>query len=236
MRARRPGSAVGGRSRPGKESVAKRSLACLTAMRQLGVLGGLLPVAREPAEVRGDGRVRVAGENTILRDGELRSFAPGARVVVIPRHVEKLAPGGVGGPLDVGCVEVERVMIATGPDRVTGHAGVGDRPVSRGGAGDRLCCVREESRTDQRTPTEHIRLRTARRARRPWGPPAAQAARSPSLQRDLCHVGDPVRVATIGAARVLRERSNHAARAPAGVCVVAGALAGRRSASLPKRS
>ena len=46
--------------------------------------------------------------------------------------------------------------------------------------------------------------------------------RSPSLQRDLCYIGDPACVATIGAARVLRERSNRAARAPAGVCVVAG--------------
>ena len=68
LRARHPGSAVGGRSRPGKESVAKRSLACLTAMQQLGVLGGLLQVAREAADVPGDGRVRVAGENTMLRD------------------------------------------------------------------------------------------------------------------------------------------------------------------------
>jgi len=146
LRARHPGSGVGGRSRPGKESVAKRSLACLRAMQQLGVLGGLLPVAREAAEVPGDGRVRVPGENTILRDGELRSFAAGARVVVVRQHVEKLAPGGVGGPLDVGCVDVERVMIGTGSDRAAGHAGVGDRPVSRGGAGDRLCCVREESK------------------------------------------------------------------------------------------
>ena len=93
---------------------------------------------------------------------ELRSFAPGARVVVVPQHVEKLAPGGVGGPLDVGCVDVERVMIGTGSDRAAGRAGVGDRPVSRGGAGYRLCCVPEASRTGQRTPTKHIRLRTAR--------------------------------------------------------------------------
>ena len=129
------GLAVGGRSRPGKESVAKRSLACLTAMQQLGVLGGLLPVAQETANGPGHDRVRVPGENTILRDEQLRSFAPGARVVVIPQHVEKLAPGGLGGPLDVGCVDVDRVMIGTGPDRAVGHAGVGDRPVSRRGVG-----------------------------------------------------------------------------------------------------
>ncbi len=74
---------------PGKESVARRSLACLTAMQQLGVLGGFPEVARETADVPDHGRVRVAGENTMLRDAELRSFAPGARVMVIPQHVEK---------------------------------------------------------------------------------------------------------------------------------------------------
>ena len=131
-------------------------------MQQFGVLGGLLPVAREAADVPGDGRVRVAGENPILRDGELRSFALGARVVVVRQDVEKLAPGGVGGPLDVGCVDVERVMIGTGPDRTAGRAGVGDRPVAHGGAGGRLCCIREESRIRRRTPTKHIRRRTAR--------------------------------------------------------------------------
>ena len=86
----------------------------------------------------------------------------GLRSLVIPHHVEKLAPGGVGGPLDVGCVDVERVMIGTGSARVAGHVRVGDRPVSRRGAGDRVCCVPEVSRTGRRTPTKHIRLRTAR--------------------------------------------------------------------------
>ena len=147
---------------PGKESVAKRSLACLAAMLQLGVRGGFPQVAREAAEVPGGGRVRVAGENTMLRDAQLRSFAAGARVLVIRQDVEKLGPGGSGGPLGPGSVDVERVMIGTGSDRVAGHVGVGDRPVSRRGAGDRVCCVPEMSRTGRRTPTKHIRLRTAR--------------------------------------------------------------------------
>ncbi len=62
-------------------------------MQELGVLGGFPQVARETADVPGDGRVRVAGENTILRDAGLRSFAPGARVVAIRQDVRKLAPG-----------------------------------------------------------------------------------------------------------------------------------------------
>ncbi len=147
---------------PGKESVANRSLACLAAMLQLGVLGGFPQVAREAADVPGGGRVRVAGENTMLRDGELRSFAPGARVLVIGQDVEKLAPGGLGGPLGPGSVDVGRVVIGTGSARVARRAGVGDRPVSRREAGDRVCCVPEVSRTGRRTPTKHIRLRTAR--------------------------------------------------------------------------
>lgn len=130
----------------GKESVAKRSLACLAAMLQLGVLGGFPQVAREAADVSGGGRVRVAGENTMLRDAQLRSFAPGARVLVIRQHVRKLAPAGSGGPLGPGSVDVGRVVIGTGSPRVAGHLGVGDRPVSRRGAGDRVCCVPEVSR------------------------------------------------------------------------------------------
>ncbi len=98
----------------------------------------------------------------MLGDGELRSFAPGARVLVIRQHVEKLAPGGSGGPLAAGFVDVQRVMIQTGPDRVAGHARVGDRPVSRGGAGHRVCCVPEVFTTGRRTLTKHIRLGTAR--------------------------------------------------------------------------
>ena len=105
---------------PGKESVAKRSLACLAAMLQLGVLGGFPQVAREAADVPGGGRVRVAGENTMLRDGELRSFAPGARVLVIGQDVEKLAPGGLGGPLGPGSVDVGRVVIGTGSAALLG--------------------------------------------------------------------------------------------------------------------
>ena len=135
---------------PGKESVAKRSLACLAAMLQLGVRGGFPQVAREAADVPGGGRVRVAGENTMLRGGELRSFAPWARVLVIRQDVEKLAPGGSGGPLGPGCVDVGRVVIGTGSARVAGHVGVGDRPVSRRGAGDRVCCSPEVSRTVER--------------------------------------------------------------------------------------
>ena len=148
---------------PGKESVAKRSLACLAAMLQLGVRGGFPQVAREAADVPGGGRVRVAGENTMLRDAQLRSFAPGARVLVIRQDVEKLAPGGSGGPLDAGCVDVERVVIGTGSARVAGHVGVGDRPVSRRGAGNRVCWSPEVSRTGRRTLTRPIPgLRAAR--------------------------------------------------------------------------
>ena len=132
---------------PGKESEAKRSLACLAAMLQLGVLGGFPPVAREAADVRGGARARVAGENTMLRDAQLRSFAPGARVPVIRQDVEQLAPGGSAGPLGPGFVDVGRVVIGMGSARVAGHVGVGDRPVFRRGAGDRLYCVREVSMT-----------------------------------------------------------------------------------------
>ena len=152
---------------PGKDSVAKRSLACLAAMLQLGVLGGFPPVAREAADVPGGARVRVAGENTMLRDAQLRSFGPGARVLFIRQDVRKLASAGSGGPLGTGSVDVGRVMIGTGPDPAVGHVGVGDRPVSRRGAGDRVCCVPEVSRTGQRTLTKHMRRRTARQGRRP---------------------------------------------------------------------
>ncbi len=131
-------------------------------MQQLGVLGGFPQVARETADVAGDRRVRAAGENTILRDAELRSFSPGPRVVVIPQHVEELAPGAVEGPLDPGTVDLERVVIATGSDLVAGHAGVCDRPVARGGAGYRLCWVPEVFRTRRRTQTTLI-PRTMRR-------------------------------------------------------------------------
>ena len=83
-------------------------------MQQLGVRGGFPQVAREAADVPGGARVRVAGENTMLRDAQLRSFAPGARVLVIRQDVEKLAPGAFGGPLGPGSVDVGRVVIGTG--------------------------------------------------------------------------------------------------------------------------
>ena len=57
---------------------------------------------------------------------------------------------------------VGRVVIGTGSDRVVGHAGVGDRPVSRGGAGYRVCCVPEASRTRRRTLTRPIPWTTRR--------------------------------------------------------------------------
>jgi hypothetical protein len=111
------------------------------AMGQLLVLGGFPQVARETADVQDDGRVRVGGENTILGDVELWSFAPGTRVVVIGQDVEKLAPGGSGGPLGPGFVDVERVVIGTGSARLAGRVGVGDRPGFRpwGGRSGVLC-------------------------------------------------------------------------------------------------
>ena len=170
---------------PGKESVAKRSLACLAAMLQLGVLGGFPQVAREAADVPGGGRVRVAGENTMLADGELRSFASGARVLVIRQDVEKLAPGGSGGQLGPGSVDVGRVVIGTGSARVAGHVGVGDRPVSRGGAGDRVCCVPEVSRIGHAAQNRGGRLSDSGRFCR-WAPRADLTGRDRNAPRVRC--------------------------------------------------
>ena len=147
---------------PRRESVAKRPLACLTADAAARGPRGFPPVARETAEVPGrDPSASLAriGSFVMPNCGRLRL---GPRGVVIRQDVEKLAPGGLGGSLGPGSVDVGRVVIGAGSARGAGRVGVGDRPVSRGGAGDRVCCVREVSMTGRRTPTKHIRLRTAR--------------------------------------------------------------------------
>ena len=116
-------------------------------MQQLGVPGGLRPVARETAEVPGrDPSASLARIRCFVMPncGRLRL---GPRGVVIGQDVEKLAPGGLGDPLEPGFVDLERAVIATGSGRVAEHAVVGDRLVSRRGAGDRVRCVPEVSRT-----------------------------------------------------------------------------------------
>ena len=204
LQARYPGSAVGGRSRPGRESVANPGWPCFRAMQRLGVLGGLPPVAREPAEVPGDGRVRVAGENTNPGDGELRSFAPGARVVVVPSARREARTRWLsGGPLDVrlrGC-RAGDPRDGIGPR--AGHTGMGDRPVSRGHAGDRLYCVSEESRTGRapRPSTSASGQRAEGEGR--MGPPGTHAARECDGRRGRAETY----TARPSLRRVLRRRS-----------------------------
>jgi hypothetical protein len=85
---------------PGPSTSSSESRSLSPSGKRPQILGGLSPVAGEPADLPDVDRVRILGQNAIHRIAELRPVAAAARVILIRKHVDKVIRVAPSGPLD----------------------------------------------------------------------------------------------------------------------------------------
>jgi hypothetical protein len=78
----------GARERGTQELRRRRSVRYGVTFKKLQVFGCLPPVAGEPADLPDDDRVRLAGQNPLHCNAELRPVAAAARLILIPQRID----------------------------------------------------------------------------------------------------------------------------------------------------
>ncbi len=119
----------------------RRSVRDGVRFKKLHVVGCLLPVAGEPAELSDDDRVRLAGENALYCIVDLRPVAAAARLILIPVHIDKLVAVVACGSLDARALAVERAVGQVGPLADAGDADAFGWALSPGRAAFSVCCA-----------------------------------------------------------------------------------------------
>jgi hypothetical protein len=110
---RSPAQVPGARERCTEQLVRRLSVRGFR-FKKLRVLGCLPPVAGEPAELPGDDRVRLADQNPLHCNAELRPVAAATGMILIRQHIDKLVAVVRCGPLDTRALDLQRVVLRAG--------------------------------------------------------------------------------------------------------------------------
>jgi hypothetical protein len=137
LTARRFGaSAFAGGLRVGDQEVPSTSAVAVDHAAGMGVEA----VLARPSRVPGD-RVRVASENPLRYNGDLRPVAAAGRLILISKHIDDLGAVVPCGPLDARALAVERVVGRAWPLADVGDSDASGRTLSPGRAASSVCCA-----------------------------------------------------------------------------------------------
>ena len=106
---------------------------------------GVKPVSRRrcraPAGLPDNDRVRLAGQNALHCNAELRPVAVVARLIIILQYIDKLVGVVPSGPLDARPLDRSGVVLRAGPLAETGDADASECALVCGRAASPLCCA-----------------------------------------------------------------------------------------------